>query len=105
MRRMVFKEDEKGNVDYHERGLIHTVKMGELLVWKEFPPYREGTPGRDVTNREIQAKKGRDYRLPRGKNTVADQEERNLFAACDGHVTMIDGKVVVDSILGDYPGY
>lgn len=37
--------------------------------------------------------------MPRGKNTVADQEERNLFAACDGHVTMIDGKVVVDSVL------
>ncbi len=95
--RMVFKEDEKGNVDYHERGLIHNVKMGELLV-ERIPP-TEGTPGRDVTNREIPAKKGRDYRLPRGKNTVADQEERNLFAACDGHVTMIDGKVVVDSVL------
>ncbi|NLU46784.1 MAG: DUF342 domain-containing protein [Syntrophomonadaceae bacterium] len=95
--RMVFNEDENGNVDYHERGLIHNVKMGELLV-ERIPP-TEGTPGRDVTNREIPAKKGRDYRLPRGKNTVADQEERNLFAACDGHVTMIDGKVVVDSVL------
>ncbi len=95
--RKALKEDEKGNVDYHERGLIYNVKMGELLV-ERIPP-TEGTPGRDVTNREIPAKKGRDYRLPRGKNTVADQEERNLFAACDGHVTMIDGKVVVDSVL------
>jgi len=95
--RMALKEDEKGNVDYHERGLIYNVKMGELLV-ERIPP-TDGTPGRDVTNREIPPKKGRDYHLPRGKNTVADQEGRNLYATCDGHVTMVDGKVVVDSVL------
>jgi len=95
--RMAVKEDEKGNVDYKERGLIYNVKMGQLLV-ERIPP-TDGIPGRDVTNREVPAKKGRDYRLPRGKNTVADQEERHLYATCDGHVTMVDGKVMVDSVL------
>lgn len=95
--RVTLKEDEKGNIDYHERGLIYNVKMGEPLV-ERIPP-TDGTPGRDVTNREIAPRRGRDYRLPRGKNTVADQEERFLYAACDGHVTMVDGKVMVDSVL------
>jgi uncharacterized protein (DUF342 family) len=95
--RLELKEDEKGRIDYHERGLIHNVKMGELLV-ERIPP-TEGIPGRDVTNREIPPKRGRDWRLPRGKNTVADEEERNLYANCDGHVTIVDGKVMVDSVL------
>lgn len=95
--RLVPKEDEKGNIDYHERGLICNVKMGELLV-ERIPP-TDGTPGRDVTGREIPSKRGRDWRLPRGKNTVVDQEERNLYANCDGHVTVVDGKVMVDSVL------
>ena len=95
--RLVPKEDEKGNIDYHERGLIFNAKMGEVLV-ERIPP-TDGTPGRDVTNREIPSKRGRDWRLPRGKNTVVDQEERNLYANCDGHVTVVDGKVMVDSVL------
>jgi uncharacterized protein (DUF342 family) len=95
--RLAPKEDDRGNVDYRERGLICNVKMGEMLV-ERIPP-TDGTPGRDVTNREIPAKRGRDFRLPRGKNTVTDQEERYLYASCDGHVTVVDGKVMVDSVL------
>ncbi|MGB4302717.1 MAG: FapA family protein [Syntrophomonadaceae bacterium] len=95
--RLKLQEDEKGNIDYRERGLIYNVKMGELLV-ERIPP-TEGTPGRDVTNREIPPKRGRDYHLPRGKNTVADQEQRYLFANCDGYVTLADGKVVVEPVL------
>jgi uncharacterized protein (DUF342 family) len=41
--RLELKEDEKGRIDYHERGLIHNVKMGELLV-ERIPP-TEGIPG------------------------------------------------------------
>lgn len=95
--RLALKEDDKGNVDFRERGLICNVKMGEMLV-ERIPP-TDGTPGRDVTNREIPPKRGKDWRLPRGKNTVADQEERYLYASCDGHVTVADGKVMVDSVL------
>jgi len=91
------KVDEKGNANYYDLGLIHNVKAGELLVEK-IPP-TEGTPGTDVTGKEIPPKKGKDYRLPRGKNTVADEEELKLYAACDGHVNIIDGKVIVDSVL------
>lgn len=95
--RMAPKMDEKGNVDYRDLGLIYNVKMGEMLV-ERIPP-TDGTSGKDVTGREIPPKRGRDYRLPRGKNTVADQEERFLYATADGHVTTVDNKVAVDPVL------
>ncbi|MDD3852901.1 MAG: FapA family protein [Syntrophomonadaceae bacterium] len=91
------KVDEKGNANYYDLGMIHNVKTGELLV--ERVPPTEGIPGTDVTGNAIIPKKGKDYRLPRGKNTVADEEELRLYAICDGHVNIIDGKVVVDSAL------
>lgn len=91
------KMDEQGNVDYHDLGLIYNVKMGQALV--ERIAATEGTPGVDVTNNEVLPKKGRDYRLPRGKNTVVDQEEHLLYATVDGNVTIVDSKVIVDPIL------
>jgi uncharacterized protein (DUF342 family) len=91
------KIDENGKVDYHDLGLIHNVKMGELLVEKT--PGDEGTPGTSVLGTEIPAKKGKDIRLPRGTNTVADEDELNLYATIDGHVTIVDNKVMVNPVL------
>jgi uncharacterized protein (DUF342 family) len=91
------KVDEKGNVDYYDLGLIHNVKMGELLVEKI--PGDDGIPGISILGTEIPAKKGKDIRLPRGSNTVMDEDELNLYATIDGHVTIVDNKVVVDPVL------
>ena len=91
------KVDDKGNANYYDLGLIHNVKTGDLLVERILPT--DGTPGMDVTGKEIAAKKGRDYRLPRGKNTVADEQELKLYATCDGHVNIVDGKVIVEPVL------
>lgn len=91
------KVDEKGNVNYHDLGLIYNVKMGELLVEKI--PGDDGTPGISILETEIPAKKGKDIRLPRGSNTVADDDELHLYATIDGHVTIVDNKVVVNPVL------
>lgn len=91
------KVDEKGNVNYHELGLIYNVKMGQPLVEKI--PGDEGTPGISVLGTEISAKKGKDIRLPRGSNTVADEDELNLYATIDGHVTIVDHRVMVNPVL------
>ncbi|MEN6460477.1 MAG: FapA family protein [Syntrophomonas sp.] len=97
MERMAPKVDEKGNVDYHNLGLIHNVKFGTELV-ERIPP-TEGAPGMDVTGQEIPAKKGKDLRLPKGKNTVGDQNDTRLYSSIDGNVRIKDDKVVVDSIF------
>jgi uncharacterized protein (DUF342 family) len=91
------KVDEKGNVNYHDLGLIYNVKMGQLLVEKI--PGDDGVPGTSVLGTEIAPRKGKDIRLPRGSNTVTDEDELNLYATIDGHVTIADSKVVVNPVL------
>ncbi|MGS0764286.1 DUF342 domain-containing protein [Syntrophomonas curvata] len=91
------KIDEKGSVNYHDLGLIHNVKMGQLLVEKI--PGDDGIPGTSVLGMELPPKKGKDIRLPRGSNTVADEDELNLYATIDGHVTVVDHKVTVNPVL------
>lgn len=91
------KIDEKGNADYHDLGLIHNVKMGDFLAEKI--PATEGIAGRDINGNEIPAKKGKDLPLPRGKNTISDEENIRLFAAIDGNVTIIDNKVTVSPVI------
>ncbi len=91
------KVDDKGNVDYHDLGLIYNVRKGTMLA--ERIPATEGEPGINVLGVQIPAKKPKELRLPRGKNTVADNEDRFLYAAADGHVTITDNKIVVDPVL------
>lgn len=97
LERMAPKIDEKGNVDYKNLNLIHNVKAGTELVERIAPT--EGTSGTDVTGKELLPRKGRDVYLPRGKNTVCDEQERHLYACIDGHVSIRDGKVAVDSVF------
>jgi uncharacterized protein (DUF342 family) len=94
---MAPKIDEKGNVDFKDLNLIHNVKAGTELV-ERIPP-TEGTGGMDVTGKELLPRKGKNINLPRGKNTVCDEQEKYLYAAIDGHVSIRDGKVVVDSVF------
>ncbi|MDD2585231.1 MAG: FapA family protein [Syntrophomonadaceae bacterium] len=89
--------DDKGKVNYYDLGLIYNVKMGELLV--ERIPGKEGIAGIDVTGREIPARRGTDFKLPRGKNTVSDENQLYLYATLDGHVSLINGKVSVDPVF------
>lgn len=95
--RMGPKIDENGSVNYHDLSLIHNVKMGQLLAEKI--PGDDGIPGTSVLGTELPAKKGKDIRLPRGSNTVADEDELNLYATIDGHVTIVDNKVTVNPVL------
>nr|WP_054694367.1 FapA family protein [Syntrophomonas palmitatica] len=90
------KIDEKGNVDYFDLGLIHNVKAGELLA-ERIPP-TEGTPGQAVTGEEIPARRGKDFKLLRGSNTVINQDETQLYAVIDGHVSIIGNKIAVNPV-------
>lgn len=90
------KIDDKGNADYHNVGLINNISRGELLVLKT--PAEPGNPGYNVLGEPIPPKPGKDLLMPRGKNTVANQENTQLFAALDGHVSLVGGKIVVSPV-------
>lgn len=91
------KINEDGTANYHDLGLIYNVKMGELLAEKT--PATPGKPGIDVTGKEIPAKPGIDFRLPKGKNTFSDDKDTMVLAAIDGNVTIRDNKIVVDPVF------
>lgn len=90
-------QDEKGNVDYREMGLIHNVQRGEELA-ERVPPV-PGVKGKDVQGRELLPRTGRDIPLPRGKNTVCNADNTSLYATIDGHLTMVDRKLTVSAVF------
>jgi len=76
---------EDGRVDYFNLGIVRTVLKGQLLARKT--PPTEGVHGISVSGAVLQAKNGRDVRLPQGKNTTASEDGLQLFAETDGHVS------------------
>ncbi|MGE5422439.1 MAG: DUF342 domain-containing protein [Ignavibacteriales bacterium] len=90
-------EMEDGRVDYKNIDLFVNVSRGQLLVAKT--PARLGSAGITVTGKPALPKIGKNILLPRGKNTVADESQIYLYAACDGHVSVSDGKLVVNPVL------
>lgn len=95
--KMAPRMDDKGNVDYHDIGLINNINQGELLVVKT--PAEPGVPGKNVLGESLAPRPGKDLVMPRGKNTVANQEGTQLFAAVGGHVSLVGGKVVVSPVF------
>lgn len=87
------KELPDGTVDYRELGLIQHVEAGQLLVAKT--PPTDGEDGYDVLGKKLRARRGRDPKMPIGKNTVVSEDGLQLFASAAGHVDVVGGKVTV----------
>ncbi|NLU48793.1 MAG: DUF342 domain-containing protein [Syntrophomonadaceae bacterium] len=90
-------EMEDGKVDYRNLNLIYNVRRGELLVVRT--PSKKGTMGITVTGVPIPPKPGKQVALPRGRNTLVDDTGNRLYAAVDGHVSLVSGKVTVQPVL------
>jgi len=96
------KVDKMGNADFYDLGLVNNVRKGELLIKKT--PCQEGTPGTDISGNPVPARQAKDINLPIGKNTVADEEGKHLFAAKDGHIIFTGSRIEVNpvfNVVGD----
>lgn len=91
-----FTIDKDGRVDYHELSLIKNVKAGDRLA--KLTPNTESIPGKNVLGREVPGKDGKKLVLPKGKNVEEGGEGLELYAAIDGEVKLIDGRVSVFSV-------
>jgi len=87
------KELENGKVDFYNINLIQIVKKGQILVEKI--PATKGISGINVTGREIPATHGKDTILPVGKNLSLSDDGLKAYAACEGHVVIVDRRVCV----------
>lgn len=91
------KELPDGRVDYKDLGIVQNVRKDDILVTMIDPI--DGENGIDVFGGVIKGQKGKKVNLPRGKNTYIDADGHTLKAACDGQVSVIEGKVVVLNTL------
>ncbi len=95
-KKVQLEEDEKGQVNFKDLDLVENVVAGQLLATKI--QATEGTPGRTITNRLLDAKPGKDIDLVPGKNTEISPDGTNIIATINGQVIFSNGKVNVEPI-------
>jgi uncharacterized protein (DUF342 family) len=95
-KKVQLEEDEKGQVNFKDLDLVENVVAGQLLATKV--QATEGTPGRTITNKLLEAKPGKDIDLVPGKNTELSPDGTNIIATINGQVIFANGKVNVEPI-------
>jgi uncharacterized protein (DUF342 family) len=88
--------DEQGNADYKNLGLIHNVRTDEVLAART--PAVDGKVGVNVYGQELAYIKGREFSLPKGKNTYTNEENTKLFALIDGQARVASNLIAVEPI-------
>lgn len=78
------REDDKGRVNYHELGQIHTVEKGTLVAEKV--PCKEGIAGLSLYGETINPGVPRDNHIVAGKNVEVSANGLECIALCAGQV-------------------
>jgi uncharacterized protein (DUF342 family) len=78
------KEAQSGKVDYRNIQSIVQVGQGQVIARKE--PPGKGTPGLDVTGKEIPPTPGVDIAVKGGKNTMVSEDGKYLKATKSGYI-------------------
>lgn len=88
------KEDEYGNVDFHDLGTITNIEEGTPIadIIHETP----GTPGMDIRGIEIHQTPGRAVNLPLGNGVTISEDGDHLIAAISGNLRWVNSHFVVD---------
>ncbi len=87
--------EKDGRVDYKNLNLFEQVSEGQQLISRI--PATEGRPGYTVTGRMLNPKKGKEAKLPAGKNVTYDEERQTMFASISGRVDYKHRTVTVSS--------
>ncbi len=93
--RPTLKED--GSVDFFNLNIINHCTDGELLarLHREVP----GVYGSDVLGGRIKPKDIRKRVLRFGRNIRLSEDKNEIFATCDGHVSLVEGRVFVSNVM------
>lgn len=93
----IFVEEDDGRVDYKNLNKIRNVHAGKLLI--EIIPPTDGIKGIDIFGKEVEAKKGTQPSVKKGKNVVQSEDGLKYYASKDGEVHFANDNVYVDEIL------
>jgi uncharacterized protein (DUF342 family) len=96
---VLLKEDEHGQIDFHDVGLFEDVIVGQLLAEK-LAATGAGKEGRTVTDELVPARDGvGEVTLQAGKNTLLSEDGCSLTAAIAGQVLFAAGVASVEPVL------
>lgn len=90
------KMNEDGTVDLKDLGTVKNIKAGDRLATKIV-----ATPGQDgfnVQGQVLRAQKGREARIPKGRNTKILEDGLTLVAEIDGKLEYDDHNVYINSV-------
>ncbi len=85
-----------GSADFKNLVLFEHVKQGDIVA-TSIPP-EDGIDGFTVKNERIPAKRGKDVRLPKGKNVAVSEDGKSLIAEKSGRVDYINGRIEVTDV-------
>lgn len=91
-----FKEDQSGRVDYKDLDMIENVVVGQMLAEKI--PAEKGKFGRNLFGMVLPAKDGNDTELKQGKGTILSEDKMRLTAEVNGQVVYVGGRLSVETV-------
>lgn len=91
-----FEEDAQGKVDYKQMNLVENVVVGQILAEKI--PATQGTSGRTIFNRIVEARDGKDNELKQGRGTILSDDGQKLIAEINGQVVFSNNKISVEPV-------
>src|SRR3989339_816083 len=86
------KHKEDGSVDFKELSIIITAAEGQELA--RLHPPTKGTPGHDITGKELSAMDGSPLKLPAGPNTGAHAHNPDILIALKSGNVSVKGSLV-----------
>ena len=87
------KEDENGNVDYHDLGIIETAHKGQVLA--VITPPTEGSSGMSVKGKQMLQLKGKPVPSHLGKNSVLSEDGLSIISTIEGQIEFVGKKINV----------
>ncbi|GBF50510.1 polymerase [Leptospira ryugenii] len=91
-----FKEDQSGRVDYKDLDMIENVVVGQVLAEKI--PAEKAKLGRNLFGMVLPAKDGNDVELKQGKGTILSEDKMRLTAEVNGQVLYLSGRLSVETV-------
>ncbi len=87
---------DDGRVDYFNLTTINQCRKGEVIA--RIIPEQQGEAGCDVYGKAIKPREVKRETLKFGKNIELSEDKLSITSQVDGHVSLIDQKVVVSSV-------
>lgn len=90
-------ENEDGSIDYRARGVVRSVKAGELLG--RLHPPKDGAPGKDIFGKIIPAREGALFSIVVGENVEESVGGSEFTASDEGMVFFLQNKLEVTDVF------